>query len=140
MTTIAANLYEMAADTRVTWDDDTTSSSVKIYTIGSAILGATGDVDEIAKFIEWYTNGSVGKQPKRSKDFRVIRLNSEGLHIIDSNSYWLKLDDKFFAVGSGGQFAIGAMEMGATPENAVRIAAKHDLFTNSSITVFKLKG
>ena len=39
----------------------------------------------------------------------------------------------FFAVGSGSEFALGAMEFGASAREAVAIAAKYDIFTGGVI-------
>lgn len=43
-----------------------------------------------------------------------------------------------FALGSGGQFALGAMEAGASPAEAVLIAAKRDPATNDFVRVIDI--
>ena len=42
------------------------------------------------------------------------------------------------AIGSGGQFAVGAMEAGASAKKAVEIAAKRDLCTGGRIRTVKI--
>jgi ATP-dependent protease HslVU (ClpYQ) peptidase subunit len=44
-------------------------------------------------------------------------------------SNWMLINQPFFAIGSGMQFAIAAMEAGKTPYEAVKIASKHDPHT-----------
>lgn len=128
----------MAADTRVTWDDETTSPSIKIERWQEEILGAAGDFAASMRFLEWYKAGSKGRKPKVSKDFRLLKLTKEGLHLIDHDLVWVKIDAPLYAIGSGAQFAVGAMEMGATPTKAIEIAMKHDSYTGGSITTLEL--
>lgn len=138
MTTIAANLKGMAADTRVTWDDESTSPSIKIEIWAQEILGSAGGFAAGLRFLEWYKAGSKGRKPKVGKDFRMLKLTKEGLHLIDHDLVWVKIDAPFYAIGSGAQFAVGAMEMGATPAKAIEIAMKHDSYTGGSITTLEL--
>lgn len=46
---------------------------------------------------------------------------------------------KHYAIGSGALFALTAMDMGATAEEAVRMAAKRDTCTGGTIRTFKLE-
>lgn len=143
MTTIAANHNEMAADTRVTWEDPANSrlnstTIVKIEYINDYIVGTSGDCAAGVRFIEWLKHG--GRKPKLCRDFRALKLSSEGLFVIDGDdTTWVRIDPQFYAIGSGAHYAIGAMEMGATPEQAVAISEKHDHYTGGPITVLKLK-
>ena len=50
-------------------------------------------------------------------------------------SHWLEIRMPFYAVGSGRDFAIGAMHCGKTPAEAVEIASKYDLKTGMEIDV-----
>lgn len=128
----------MAADTRVTWDDETTSASIKIEQWQNEILGAAGDFAAGMRFLEWYKAGSKGRKPKVGKDFRMLKLTKEGLFLIDHDLVWVKIDAPYYAIGSGAPFAIGAMEMGAAPAKAIEIAMKHDNATGGSITTLEL--
>jgi len=44
----------------------------------------------------------------------------------------------FFAVGSGGDFALGAMAAGKTAPEAIEIAAKHDSYTGPIVDVHRV--
>lgn len=53
--------------------------------------------------------------------------------------WWLELEQsKVYALGSGHDLAIAAMDYGATAEEAVRYAATRDCFTGGDIWTFKL--
>lgn len=40
--------------------------------------------------------------------------------------------------GSGMELAIGALEQGATPEEAIKIASKHDMYTDDNIQTYDI--
>jgi len=64
----------------------------------------------------------------------------------ESEELWLLqgaksiLMDKQWAFGSGGEFALAAMDLGQTAQQAVKFASKRDLFTGGKIQSYKLKG
>ena len=43
-----------------------------------------------------------------------------------------------YAIGSGSQFAIGAMDAGKTAQEAVKVAAARDVYTGGKIRTFKV--
>jgi len=48
--------------------------------------------------------------------------------------------DRPFATGSGSRFAYTAMDMGANAVEAVKMAAKRDMYTGGKVRVFKIPG
>lgn len=67
---------------------------------------------------------------------RVIYIDSN-----DGDSYihLNVIDAEFHAIGSGCQFALGAMSVGATPEEAVAVASKYDNATGGKIVSYVLE-
>ena len=60
----------------------------------------------------------------------MIALHGQVFEIADDFS--ISLDDSgFYGVGSGSAYAIGALNVGATVEQALTIAAKNDAFTSA---------
>jgi ATP-dependent protease HslVU (ClpYQ) peptidase subunit len=64
----------------------------------------------------------------------MLSLSSKNLRAYDSISLTIYLavsknDDGIYAVGSGADFAIGALHAGATPMQAMEIAAKVSAYT-----------
>lgn len=83
----------------------------------------------------WLIEG--GGKPK-IKDTAALRLMPDGKLFYVNESLEPVEVGAPCAVGSGMDFAIGAMEHGATPEEAVGIASKRDPGTGGTITVLSL--
>lgn len=76
------------------------------------------------------------------RDFQVIVIDKDGerVWLLDSELTPMEVQGEFFAVGSGAAYALGALEAGASPAQAVAIAAKYDQFTSFPISVGPLGG
>lgn len=55
--------------------------------------------------------------------------------LINSNGDWLRINERRMALGGGFEFAIGALEAGATAMAAVRIAAKRSNASSHGLDV-----
>ena len=148
MTTIACSLTEMAADMRVTWagrgnDDENTrlhtAHAIKIDRIGDTLVGTSGDYAAGVRFLDWLKAGGKGRRPKLDKDFRGLKLSKEGIFYVDGDdTTWMPIGTPYYAVGSGAHYALGALEMGADPKQAVKIAMEYDPYTGGKVTVIPL--
>lgn len=137
MTTIACNRGEMAADGRVT-DDGETFPALKVHKINGAIYGSAGLHAATVRFIEWARKGEEGK-PRLAKDFTGMKLTTEGIFVISRDDpVWMRCEADYFAIGSGGPYALGAMAFGATPLQAVQTAMKWDIYSGGEPTVLSL--
>jgi len=129
MTTIAYKDGVLAADTRVTQDGivlPSTSKIVKRDTTSVAICGELSVIQAYRKDQKW---------DLLSKEVPWEALTCGG-YLIDSDGATLTIPDgDFWAIGSGAHFALGAMAAGATPEEAVKIAARYDTGTNDTVEV-----
>ena len=45
----------------------------------------------------------------------------------------MREDEEYSVKGSGWMLATGALEQGATPEEAIKIASKHDRYTDDDV-------
>lgn len=139
MTTIAANLESMAADTRLVGDVLSSVSKVRRY--GGRLIGVAGDMNCIAQFWEWADAGF----PKRKKPqlpeglFDAIELDAEGLWAWEKSLCRYRVRDSFHAIGSGAASAKTAMYLKRTPKQAVEIASVHDESTGGDVEVFCLR-
>jgi ATP-dependent protease HslVU (ClpYQ) peptidase subunit len=99
------------------------------------ILGTSGDVSFGIEFEEWLLTG--GEKPKLQGDsaFSAIILHPDGTAEFSGHECVLIPLSLPFAIGSGMDFAIGAMECGRTALEAVQIASKRDAHTGGQITV-----
>lgn len=141
MTTIAANRRSMAADSKVT-DGDTFYYTNKLHIIGESIIGVAGICAATNKFLEWFRAGCPRDGPTLEEDdsvgFSALVLNRSGLYVYSGCFEPDKLDDRYYAIGTGKQHAVGMMRLGHTPANAVR-AAKVDPCTGGRIREIHLK-
>jgi len=66
----------------------------------------------------------------------LIALGGQIFEMADDMS--ITLDSSgFYGVGSGSPYAIGALEAGATVEQALEIAAKNDAYTSQPFLYFE---
>ena len=127
MTTICYRAGVIAADSQATMGGLKMPTEPKIIMSGGRLIGAAGDATAINKFTAFIAGK--GKKPKLAKgeEFSAIVVDRDG-HI----DHWEegmepdRVTLPFFAIGSGDELALGAMEMGATAVQAVEVAIKWD--------------
>ena len=144
MTTIAYDGKTLAADTQMTIGDTTDSTCIKIVKRGAVLAGACGTSAMCKAFRDWFIGGMRGDPPKpyhaEKSDWSYWGLifppQSDSFLILQEPGWnWLRAP--FYATGSGGDIATGALAMGATAEEAVRVASRFDTATGGEITVLR---
>jgi hypothetical protein len=141
MTCIVANLESMASDRFVTYGPSYTGAT-KIWVAKGSVWGAAGDVGQCLAFKAW-TLGK-GKRPQVESEeeegsrIEVLELSPKGLFLWINDSVGDAIREHFYAIGSGGGYAIGALSMGATLEQAVEVAAKWDSNTRMPFDMIAL--
>lgn len=135
MTTIIATPDALYTDSLCTY---TVSFRVrKAVRIGDSLYGAAGDdLDSFIKVMEWLRGEE--PRPKLPSDemFDMIEVSQAGIFTWSRQLRRVKVRERYYAIGSGAQYAIGAMDTGATPEKALKVAAKRDGATG--LPIFKL--
>lgn len=148
MTTIAANLEMMAADSKVTVEHKgITYPATKIVRAGSRLVGASGHGGDCTRFLEWARKDFKGAAPKwhepqGSEDSVLgLVLDADGIYIYSpGDPEPEKVNAEFFAVGSGGKAARAAMKLGLDPVKAVELACDvDDFYSGLPIQVLRLK-
>lgn len=138
MTTIAANRKVMAADSRCSaggvW-----FQTKKIERKGDALIGACGKASDCSKFMEWYGSGNPVPEITEG-EFEALVLTPKGLFLYQWDCSPMQLKDRHYAIGSGQQGALVALDKGDEPKQAVEAACKRDLFSGGPIDVYLLKG
>lgn len=122
MTVIVANRDIMAAD-RQTTHGDQKFHSTKIFKIRRSLFGMAGDAVQCEEFINWKRGG---ERPEEFDELEVLELTPHGLYAYICSSSRMKIDDGFYAIGSGSQAALAAMHLGLSPVQAAEIAIKID--------------
>lgn len=146
MTTIAATLEMMAADSRVNVGE-TSYPSQKLYRMpDGAIIGAGGDSTAIQRFVMWWPTQDLSKLriPKRL-DFECLVLTKEGLWSYSHSGPPDFIKDGVMAIGTGGEQALAAMDTmlllkrKVDPRIAVKVACKRNQLTGEPIEWMRIK-
>ena len=142
MTCIVATLEAMAADRFVTYGPSYTGDT-KIWTAKGSIWGAAGETSCILAFKAWTLGKRKRPQIEKEEDdstrIEVLQLSPKGLYLWINDSAGDAIKEHFYAIGSGGGYAIGALSMGASLEQAIEVAAKWDSNTRLPFDMLKLK-
>jgi hypothetical protein len=146
MTTIAWDGTSLAGDRRSTADGLCRRVRPKISrTPDGRLIGLSGASGRCAAMREWLTlpASERGKQPafQGREDQAVVALEvlPDGTLLFHSVDGAVAIEEPFDAVGSGADFALGAMACGKSAADAVRIAARFDAGTDDSIDVLTLR-
>ncbi len=147
MTTIVVRDGVMAADSRVTVETDAGGSRVfrceKLYRVSGGIVGLAGGAFDGLVFLDWLKDPKDSKPPDRliagDADFTAIYLTNTGLYEYDRWCRPEKVLEKFYAVGSGAKAALGALHMGASAVEAVKVACKVDPYSATPIKFLTLQ-
>lgn len=136
MTTIIATVESMASDRRVTGGP--MFKCTKIARIKGSLYGGAGDMAQILKMFEWFKNPDMKPDWKFQPEFEILQLSPEGLFLWGSEMIAIPVGMPYYAIGSGAAFALGALECGAPPNEAIRVAHKFDPYTGRELQVHKL--
>lgn len=95
------------------------------------------------RFWMWLT-GEIGdqdfKESQPEEGFTALTIQDGEVFIYEDSPFPtgpLKAD--YFAIGSGREYALGAMEMGASALEAVRVACKHDVWSAEPLLAIDLR-
>lgn len=148
----------MASDSRVSDDEDSSIFSNKYKKIhqlkSGGLVGIAGDADHRA-IVECLNKFKGSKLPS-NKQLIAIGAEYDAILVLPDQSVWyiavgkkskndewaaqvISINDPFAAIGSGGKYATGALDRGATVEQAVKTAIKFDPSCGGTVQVFKLE-
>lgn len=149
MTTVACNKKSLATDLQFNYANQKMKGKTKAIVLEGehaqallktdrAIIGFAGRASGFAKFVAWCTSPEIRKPPKL-ETIELLALTKEGnIFHGEGMRTWMLIDQPFFAIGSGSNFAMGALGGGKTPLEAVKIASKHDIHTGMGFQEFFL--
>lgn len=118
-------------------------TSTKIFRIGDSLFGAAGYASRAAEMLAWIQRG--GKpddipQFQLTDDYQdVLIVNPDGrVFIFGKSPTPFEMLDKFHAIGSGRDFAIAAMHLGKSAQEAVEIACLFDTGCGNGIDTLEI--
>lgn len=147
MTTVAFKDGILAADTIIGYGSFTNGNISKIHRVTmvddaenrkQAMLAIAGAVWVLQPLIEWIESGAGQDDIPHSllhaaKDFSCIMIDEDGTVWEFNNGYFIPCGVEYHAIGSGQQFALGAMAAGVGAPEAVAAAMKHDKATGGAV-------
>ena len=139
MTTIVASLQHMSADT-FSHTDASGFYTQKVERIGTTLVGCAGETVWCNAFLRWRAQGGRPPTWRPHSHFEALVLDATGLFIFYSCVDQSRITTPFFAIGSGRQYALGAMAAGQTTEQAVEIACRFDPYSKPPVETFSLRG
>lgn len=131
MTTIAANLEGMASDSRVSGGP--MFNTTKLRRINGSLYAGAGNLSQILKMFLWFENPDQAPVWKEAPEFHILQVSPMGLFVWESEMIAIPIDTPFYAIGSGSEYAMGALACGASLEQAVTIASMFDPGTSSTV-------
>lgn len=141
MTTIAWDGKKtIAADKQMNFCDTPVSATklVKItYKGKKAVAAGSGEVAQYTPVIDWIKNQR--KSPpilEANANFGVIVVTEEGIAYVYASALTpVPISGRPWAIGTGADYALGAMAFGASAVEAVKIASALDVNTGLGIDV-----
>jgi len=135
MTTIACDGESMAGDGRISEGDMVSRDDYqKVHKLKDGrIVGFTGNAYNWSQYLDWLVDG--GELPKVEDQFGCIVLMPDGTILTYDEHGRSFVEQAPYAAGSGGRFALAAMDLGCSPEEAVQLAIKRDVWSGGEITV-----
>lgn len=141
MTTIAWDGKTLAVDSRTTGSNIIRSERTqKLWKIADFWIACSGDYQDVLLAVEWFRNGMPDTDKPKLNDpggLVVIKKRGRKAFRYEGNLVGWDVAASFAAAGSGFEIALGAMAMGATAEEAVKVAARFDPGTNKRVQASK---
>ena len=111
----------------------------KVLASGEVTVWA-GNHEQGLVLTEWYEKGAKKKdwpEFQRSADWTTFVIaGPQGIKEYEQEPVAQYMDEKIMAWGSGRNYALGAMAMGATAEKSVLVASLFDLYCGKGVEVF----
>jgi 20S proteasome alpha/beta subunit len=137
MTTVAWRDGVLAADKKGSVGN-TGYRVTKLFKAKGHAIGFAGNQGVGLKFVDWWRAGKPGKCPLDDEsEALVMDLATGRCYHYEEDGHPIPVEDKFASIGTGSDFAIGAMAAGATAVEAVKIASKWDNCSGLGINSFK---
>ncbi|SRR5258708_5653940 len=140
MTVIAYRNGQMAADSSG-WVGDTNAHTVwKVHRVGGGLVGGAGLVSPFENFVRWLKEGADEEEfPTGAYEAIVVDPTGRVTVWYGSGMPPIKSKDPYCAIGSGQDFALGALHAGADARGAVKAAIRHTATVKGPIRVYKLR-
>lgn len=142
MTVIAYDGRYVAADKQSN-EHSTISTCTKLFQIGAKVCAPTGHAGHGMMLLAWFKDGAdpASFPAVYEKQNAFLYVFEYGRPVLSYENYPVPVavEDGKFAWGSGGDYAIGALAVGANAMEAVEVACRYNTYCGRGMTVFDLK-
>lgn len=141
MTTIVYRDGILAADTQMTISNVAYKTS-KIKRLNkTTVIACAGSAEDEHKARQHFSgpNWRDVEAPQVKKNFECLLIVKGQPHFCVGNLYPIKMEHDYYALGSGGNFAMAGLSTGMTAEEAVQFASEMCIYTNDIIETFDVK-
>lgn len=156
MTTIIATRNKILSDGKVTVGNRIDSLTCrKVRKIDGYLVGGAGRLSSILTFFAWFEQYLkcqeaqetlpglvIQSDPEREdEEFVALVVHPDGkifIHEGNNPTRAYPLDEEYYAVGSGADFALSALDAGVTPEHAMEVAKARDALSGGETFVEEL--
>lgn len=147
MTTIIATRNKILSDGKVTVGSRVDQYNFKkVRKIGDYLVGGAGRLSSILTFFSWFEQNlqcqaaqeaipglMIQSDPdKEDEEFVALVVHPDGkifIHEGNNPARAMPIEAEYYAVGSGADYALAALDSGATPEVAMDVAKLRDAFS-----------
>lgn len=125
MTVIAWDGKTLAADRQATYGE-MKNVTTKVFRFDNRLMAGAGEHTGVHAIINWLTGDmKAEKYPKNVRASVWVVVKGGPTLRFEDSPYPVTIEDLFWADGTGGCVALGALAMGATARKAVELAAQH---------------
>ncbi len=108
-----------------------------------SLIGISGQFSTGLHAAQWVANGADPALMPKTQDtdewVGIIQIKPDGtIWKYERGPVPMKIEDCIFAVGSGRDFALAAMYLGKSAIEAVKVAARFDVYTGMGVDVLNL--
>ena len=146
MTTVAYRDGVIVADSMITVGNEKRYINNKVFSTKFFVVGVSGEIAYIPAIKKWLEENEADftdiNQMLKAYDSSPIKDKDIGLLLVDRNrkiymsrngEHFIPIKGPFETLGSGGDYARGAMAAGMTAEDAVKVARKYDPYTGGRL-------
>jgi hypothetical protein len=145
MSVVAWDGKTVAADRRACIADAAmTTTKLWLLPATDVVIASTGDQSFGLAMVDWWRKGadpSAWPPFQATDDWARIIIFEPGQapYCYERQPVRQVVEDQFMAWGSGREFALGAMAMGATAREAVEVACRFNVYCGNGIDAFDLE-